>query len=344
MWSYIKNVISHNRITVFLMTCMAVGLAFMRLAINGELAERLVAVNAWVDFAASMFFFFIILLLHRLVHRSLNRIYPFERNFLIRLIIQVSTSFVIVFGIRALVIYLAQTGLDYRMPEEYRAFAYIIDVLFLALLNAVFIGDYFVEQWKKSALEREQLQKANMHSQFEALKNQVNPHFLFNSFTTLSELIYEDKEKASRYVDQLSVVYRYILKNNNVDAVTLRAELEFLNAYLYLLEIRYPSQLTVNIVVAPKDLEKRIPPITLQILLENAIKHNVISAESPLSVSITGDDGWLTIDNNIQLKSNRQVGSRLGLKNIQRRYQLLDNKKVSVQDQRGHFTVKLPLL
>ena len=176
------------------------------------------------------------------------------------------------------------------------------------------------------------------------MKNQINPHFLFNNLNTLSSLITENLVAATDFVQKLSSVYRYLLQSMDKRLVDLETELNFLDAYLYLLKMRFQNGLTVQVEIPPRVLHYSIAPLTLQILIENAVKHNIISSRQPLHVEITYlPDDWLSIRNNIQKKSVRETSTYVGLQNIHKRYNLLGERNIVVQETPTEFIVRIPL-
>lgn len=188
------------------------------------------------------------------------------------------------------------------------------------------------------------LQEENIISQFESLKAQVNPHFLFNSLNVLSSLIFVDQQKAAKFVRQLSKVYRYVLEHKDMDTITIREELPFIESYIFLLKTRFDQNLTVSISIPDEKTNLKVAPMVIQLLIENAIKHNVVSKTKPLTISIAEKDNYLEIKNNLQLKSSTEVSSRIGLNNIRKRYEYLATNKVEVIENEEFFLVKIPLL
>jgi LytS/YehU family sensor histidine kinase len=175
------------------------------------------------------------------------------------------------------------------------------------------------------------------------LKNQVNPHFLFNSFNALSNLVYEDPDKAVKFIKQLSEVYRYVLDTRDREVVSLEEELRFLQSYIYLQKIRFAEKLTIDIQL--ENVNSQIAPLALQILVENAIKHNIVSEDDPLQVKIYPDNGFIAVENNLQKKSmGVEPSAGVGLENICRRYEFLSDKKVEILEDTDRFLVKLPIL
>lgn len=203
---------------------------------------------------------------------------------------------------------------------------------------------YFAElQAKKSELLR--VQKENLQSQFDTLKNQVNPHFLFNSLNILSSLISVNPELAEEFTGNLSKIYRYILEHKSDDLATLASELDFLHAYSFLLNIRFESKLKFNINLGKEYLKYKIPPLALQILIENAIKHNAFSVRSPLIIDIFIDESkYLHIENNYQRRENNIESTRVGLANIASRYSFFTDRETSFGLEGDRFIAKIPLL
>lgn len=221
---------------------------------------------------------------------------------------------------------------------------------FIALIPTVFVisvyeSVYFFAAWKNDIHRSEMLARENLQSQFDALKNQVDPHFLFNSLNTLAALIDENNEPAQKYLDQLSDVYRYVLLSKDRSTVTLQEDLTFLDAYIYLNKTRFRENLLIQNEIRPEYHQHQVAPLTLQMLVENAIKHNVVSKERPLTIRIYHENpDYITVQNNIQEKTILEKSTKVGLQNIINRYNLINPKKIEIQRLEGFFTVKLPLL
>lgn len=189
------------------------------------------------------------------------------------------------------------------------------------------------------------VQKENLQSRFEVLKQQVNPHFLFNSLNVLTSLIKVDANLAESFTEQLSKVYRYVLENKEKDLVSLRTELEFLKAYLFLLEIRFMHKLEVNLRIDDRYHDYQILPIAIQLILENAIKHNTFSRAQPLQIDLFVDDRQcLNIVNNLNVRETKLVSTGVGLENIKRRYLLVSDKTPEFLKTHAQFIARLPLL
>ncbi len=198
--------------------------------------------------------------------------------------------------------------------------------------------------WKHSETEKERLEKEHIASQLEGLKSQVNPHFLFNSLNTLISIIPEDSERSVRFVRQLSKIYRYFLETTSEKTVPLKQEMDFVNSYTFLLKERFGESLHLEIDDKNACEDCEIIPFSLQLLLENCIKHNIISQDKPLYINILVNKNHLTVKNNLQLKNQIQEGVGVGLKNIENRYALLSNKALKIEQNEKEFCVTLPLL
>lgn len=189
------------------------------------------------------------------------------------------------------------------------------------------------------------LQKENLQSQFEVLKQQVNPHFLFNSLNVLSSLIKIDPDLAELFTEKLSKVYRYVLENKEKDLVTLSTELDFLTAYLFLIDIRFSGKIVVNIKIDKKYLDNFILPIAVQMIIENAIKHNTYSKAQPLRIDIFVDkQHQLNIINNLRARETKLISTGVGLENITRRYALISDREPEFTKTEEQYIVRLPLL
>jgi LytS/YehU family sensor histidine kinase len=204
-------------------------------------------------------------------------------------------------------------------------------------------GRAFLFHWKNAIVETERLKQAHLSSRFESLKNQVNPHFLFNSLNVLSGLVYKDADLAAKFIKHLADVYRYVLDTRDREVVPLETELEALQAYIFLLQIRFGDSLKVEVNIQDCK-ENVIPPLTLQMLVENAVKHNIASRQHPLFIHITQENNIITVKNNLQIKHNEPESNGIGLANIQERYRYISNKLVQIIKDEQSFSVAVPLI
>lgn len=210
---------------------------------------------------------------------------------------------------------------------------------------AIYEGLYLYDQNKSSILEKEKMKREQIHSELQGLRNQVNPHFLFNSMNTLMNIIDEDKELANSFLKKLSDVYRYILEKRDDHLISLKDEIQFINSYIFLQKERFKNNLDVEIHIHDKYMDKKIVPLSLQILFENAIKHNIISSKKPLFIEVFIDqNNKLVVQNNLQLKKQAMPSTGVGLQNITSRFEYFSDLKVEVDKLGDKFTVRLPLL
>ena len=217
-----------------------------------------------------------------------------------------------------------------------------ISVSFIILL--IEISAHFFVNWKASLLEVEKYKTESTQAQLKNLKDHVNPHFLFNNLSVLSSLVYKDQDKAVDFINELSKVYRYVLESQENELVSVETELAFIESYRYLLNIRFGDSLKFNLVIVPGSRLKCIPPMSLQLLVENCIKHNEISEENPLEIRVETTEDSLTISNNLQERKDTEEKSNTGLKNMIHRFAFYTNKEVLVTKTEDCFTVKIPLL
>ena len=209
---------------------------------------------------------------------------------------------------------------------------------------AIFHIIYFYNKYQKKKLKESQIVAKTESAKFESLKNQLDPHFLFNSLNVLTSLIGENPRQAEKFTTKLSKVYRYVLEQKDKDLIPLTEELKFAKSYMELLKMRFEDGIHFSIAETVSDEELKIVPLSLQLLLENAVKHNVITSSNPLDIKIFEKDGYLIVENNINLKASLEKSTKVGLKNIYQRYGLLTKATVDVQNNGKIFKVKLPLL
>jgi two-component system, LytTR family, sensor kinase len=285
--------------------------------------------------------------------RYLDDVLPFERNIPRRIVVQIlaSVAFFVSFAFVMREIFLL--AIPAFIPESaaflqfftkpFVVLAYITNVFAVIAVNLGYIGHHFFSRWRVELVRSAELERERAQVQFDNLKNQLNPHFLFNSLTSLNSLIVDNPQLASDFLQQLSKVYRYVLQSNN-DLVSLETELAFIKRYVHLLETRFQAGLKVDFTVSENALERKIAPVTLQILMENAIKHNITSAQKPLHIRVFDDGGYLSVANNVQRKTLVESSNKQGLQNLVQLYGYLDTRPVVVAEQNNVFCVKIPLL
>ncbi len=217
--------------------------------------------------------------------------------------------------------------------------------LWITLLAVgVFHLIYFYNKYQQKKIKEQKVIAGAARAKFDALKNQLDPHFLFNSLNVLTSLIEENPISAQKFTTSLSKVYRYVLEQKNKDLVTIDEELQFAKTYMSLLQMRYEDAIKFSIPVNISDPELKIVPLSLQLLLENAVKHNVITSDNPLEIRIYEDNGYLIVENNINPKASLEKSTKVGLRNINQRYSLITNRPVEINQSNKKFKVCLPLL
>jgi two-component system, LytTR family, sensor kinase len=277
----------------------------------------------------------------------LKKRFPAEEQTSLKLTLMI-TSFLVMTGLYLLLLFRGYEWMSffgYRFNEHNFVWAYIGLGIVNIFLTFLFEGISRFESWKANLRETEQLQKAYRQGQIQSLKSQVNPHFLFNSLNSLSSLIAEDCDAAERYLDEMSKVYRYMLRTDEEQLVTLETEMKFLSSYLHLLNTRYGTGLQVKINFNESDKSKLLPPLTLQVLIENAFTQNTMSKASPLVISIESTAGGLLICNNRQARiMTGSMEYEAGLDNIVRKYELLNNQRVVINETPTERRVLVPLI
>lgn len=234
-------------------------------------------------------------------------------------------------------------GYSFRLPDIWQGavLSFCINVVFETLYDA----DYAITKYKAVEEEKEMLRQLSFREEFDTLKNQVNPHFLFNCFNTLSSLIREDKETADLFLNELSKVYRYLLKNNEEGLSTIANEIRFVHSYYKLLQTRYGEAIRLRVDTDPRYDACFLPSLSLQLLIENAVKHNILARSNPLVIDIfTRHDRQLVVRNNLQRRTVKVPSNKIGLKNIRLKYELLQQEGFTVMQNDESFTVILPLL
>ena len=218
--------------------------------------------------------------------------------------------------------------------------ALVVNVVVVTIMEII----YFFKKWKNSLIESEHLRRKNVEIQYAALTNQINPHFLFNSLNILSSLIQEDSAKALLFTKEFSRIYRYVLDSKDKLIVSLQSELDFLNSYLYLQKIRFDKSLNYQTEIDVTCLDFYLPPLSLQLLVENAIKHNEISEENPLNLGIKGHGQEIIVTNNFQPKEKNINNSGIGLKNLTERYSHYTDQAPVFKVENRKYIAIIPLL
>jgi len=220
-------------------------------------------------------------------------------------------------------------------------YAWLANLLF-HLLNAI---TYYFTEYKTKWIEAEELKRMSAQAELQLLKSQINPHFLFNNLNVLSALVMKNTEEANRFIEEFSKVFRYILNNHDKELVNIKTELDYIKPYIFLLKKRFAEGLDISVDIPPDQEKFYIIPASIQMLIENAIKHNVVSRNRPLHIRVhTNGNNTIIVSNNLQLRESVDNSTKIGLKNIIKRYWLVSGRKVEVFKDENAFTVTLPLL
>ena len=220
---------------------------------------------------------------------------------------------------------------------------YVYSIL-TTFISGIYTNAYYLSSYMEAETEKKRLEMVAMQAQLGALKRQIDPHFMFNNFIILSELIVEDSLLAGKFLDKLSKVYRYVIQNFDKNLIAVREELAFLESYLYLMEIRYEGAVIVEIAPQLREIEGNIPPVSLQLLVENALKHNRFSEKSPLKIEILSENGCVAVKNTFQPLVVGSESTGIGQRNIRERYALLSDKEPQIRCGEGVYSVYLPVI
>ncbi len=270
---------------------------------------------------------------------------PWDKNptksFLYRIISSVIFSMVDIVIVSYLIytyIYKINVFDNIRPLINYALVAFVIAML---VTTIIYLYHFFIS-WRESLIQSEKYKRDALSMQYETLKSYVNPHFLFNSLSVLSSLVEKDTQKSQQFIKQLSDIYRYVLEQKDKELVPLKVEFEFIKSFIDLNKIRHGDNLKVDIRI--DNFEGFVIPLSLQILVENALKHNIISEEEPLTITISRENSALIVQNNLQIRKTISDANGIGLETIQKRYEMLTSEPLIIQSEGGYFRVKIPII
>ncbi|SDE63808.1 2TM domain-containing protein [Pricia antarctica] len=221
---------------------------------------------------------------------------------------------------------------------------YWVSVVIIIVVSSIFYAFFYFKNRQESKFKEQKIIAGTASAKFDALKNQLDPHFLFNSLNVLTSLIEENPQQAQKFTTSLSKVYRYVLEQKNKDLISVDEELQFAKTYVQLLKMRFEDSIVLEIPDTSLNPDAKIVPLSLQLLLENAVKHNVVTPSNPLYIKVFEDVDNLVVQNNLQEKQTVKKSSGFGLRNIQQRYGILTERKVHIDKNGTHFSVRLPML
>ncbi|PZR22209.1 MAG: hypothetical protein DI535_26715 [Citrobacter freundii] len=342
------NLPRYSRTDLFMLLWAVLPLSVI---VNFIIFDKAYYANFLFCFTATFISFSIIglsFLLYRLIGKGFRQRFPRDADFFKRTMLLIFLfllmSALIIFGLFSLYVtigMLPNTGFENRFTWAYLVIG-IVNIFF-AFLNE---GIFSFERWKNELNETENLKVAYKQSQLMGLKSQVNPHFLFNSLNSLSGLIQEDTARAEKFLDEMSRVYRYMLRNEETQLVTLAVELQFIQSYFSLLKARYNEAIELHLSIKEEDNEKMLPPLSLQVIIENALFQNKTAKDSPLVIHIDSTDGEaILITNNVQRKVMTEIVEyEAGLDNLVKRYQLMNQPAVQIDEESTIRKIRLPLI
>ena len=338
MWNFAKVVKISLLITVFV--------AFLSIVVFGDGDYSWDSIVRNVVIAA--IFSFGLTAVNSYYYDGVNIRYSWEETPKKRLWIGAIGSFVltiITFGLLRFLIYYYFTGNSFsKFVAQETADSYIIALIITLIASLFTHAFYFYRALQKREVKQQKIIARTASASFDALKNQLDPHFLFNSLNVLTSLIEEDPHQAQKFTTSLSKVYRYVLEQKNKDLVSVDEELDFARTYVRLLKMRFEDSIVFEIPDKASHPDLKIVPLSLQLLLENAVKHNVVTASRPLHIKVFEENGVLTVSNNLQAKEVVKKSSGVGLQNIKQRYSILTDRAMHIEKTGTDFSVHLPML
>jgi hypothetical protein len=298
----------------------------------------------WVMPVYSLAFLVVIWEFFRWLNSLLNKLMPFEKGIFRRIGVQLVFGAMFMLLVREVVFVISYPYIIENASNLFVTATYMTYVTLSFLINSIFFARYFFVQWKMGMVHAERLEKEKSQVQFDNLKNQLNPHFLFNSLTSLNSLIFENQPLASEFLQNLSKVYRYVLRHEGKNLVSLDVELAFISNFIFLLQTRFGNALEIETEIMPPALRMGIVPVSLQVLLENAVKHNSMDENNPLRINIRATQDTLEVSNTISEKRHITASNKKGLKNLTSLYGFMSERKVEIKNDPGRFVVILPLI
>ncbi|MDT0621969.1 2TM domain-containing protein [Croceitalea vernalis] len=340
MWSFVKVVKISLLITVF------VAILSIFIFGNNDYSLESISRNLIIAFVFS----FGLTLVNSYYYDGMNLRYSWEKDPKKRLWFGAIGSLVltlITFGLLRFLVYYYFTGssfYEFVEREKNETGSYVIALIITLIASLFTHAFYFYRTLQKREVKEQKIIAGTASARFDALKNQLDPHFLFNSLNVLTSLIEEDPHQAQKFTTSLSKVYRYVLEQKNKDLVTVDEELNFARTYVRLLKMRFEDSIVFDIPEQSSQPDAKIIPLSLQLLLENAVKHNVVTSSRPLHIKVFESNGNLVVENNLQEKQVVKKSSGVGLQNIRQRYDILTDKLVFINKTKSDFSVSLPML
>ncbi len=325
---------------LFSLTTAIILVNFMVYLIKDTTTEVINPARIW-DYLRVALYFFIVGEAQIVVDRILELIFPVPCNIKLRIFFQSSLGILVIIA-GFFIITLIETGYsNITKPLFYLGTA--IGLVFMMIFSSSLLLIRLTEKWILSQKQLDIIRQEKLQLSYNSLQDQLNPHFLFNNLSVLKSLIYYNKEAAIKFTENFTDVYRYVLQSNEKKLISLEDELHFIKSYLDLHQERIGEGLHVEYKINNESTDRQVAPLTLQILVENALKHNVTAKSSPLKITIKTDKDCITVENNIQLKGS-SYSTKTGLKNLVKRYEFLTNEEIRITATSKIFGVRVPLL
>ncbi|MEX1188487.1 MAG: histidine kinase [Bacteroidia bacterium] len=278
------------------------------------------------------------------INHQLEKYFPFNKNTSLRISIQIILGVVFILIIRLGGKFLMRNELPFTPEPIVIAMMIGLDIFLALTINLAVISHYIIKKWKESITRTEKLEQEKMQMQYLTLKNQVNPHFLFNTFASLQAMIIADSLAASKYVGHLAKVYRYAIGNDENVLVSVEKELEILKLYIEVLKMRYRQQISFEISIDEETMDKQIVHMTLQNLMDNALKHNEIHVDFPLQITISNTSSHILVTNSLRIKHQHVESTEQGLNQLKRLYRFYSEEPFVYGVVENNFEVKIPLI
>ncbi|WP_395054531.1 2TM domain-containing protein [Flavobacterium sp.] len=339
------NILKNFRKTLFLTIIIFVVMQILNLVLgysihfNGKLL---------INFAFVSMYTFSLTIANTLFFKYLDSVFKKNRFSKPRLIIGFIGSFLVSLFVIFLIRIFEEVVVNDNSFQSFLASEkpanYLVAIIITFFVTLSLYAFHFYKTYQENKLKEQKIIAGTANAQLESLKNQIDPHFLFNSLNVLSSLIEENPDNAQKFTTSLSKIYRYVLEQKDKELVTVQEELAFAKTYMNLLKMRFEDSISYDVPLDYDNLEAKVVPLSLQLLLENTIKHNVVSEQKPLQIKIYIRNNYLVVENNLQKKEVLQDRRGVGLQNIIERYKLLSERKVVIEESESYFKVMIPIL
>lgn len=329
-------------------TVITIAIYFVLMLINVLTGTKIDFTYIWSAFLYTMLYGYLLYFSNAYLFQYLDKVFINDRFSLKRIVVGALSSFIVTIAIIFFLRVFEDVIVERRSFKAYLAEEnpanYIVSIVITFCVTVSLYAFHIYKAYKENQLKEQKVIAGTANAKFESLKNQIDPHFLFNSLNVLSSLIEENPESAQKFTTSLSKIYRYVLEQKDKELVTVQEELAFAKTYMNLLKMRFENSINFTLPENFDNPEAKVVPLSLQLLLENCVKHNIVSQQKPLNIAIYMQDNFLVVENNLQKKETLQERKGVGLQNIINRYHLLTKRKVLIQNNQDKFAVHLPVL